>query len=152
MKKENREHEIKLIEDINNLQRDIPTSNTIEEDVKKLQDKKFELQELQEKKVNGFIVQARAEYVEGGEKNSKHFANLEKKRASAKTINRLNKNGKDITNNKLILKELEQYYKTLYNFQELDADNITKFNKYINVKLSDEKKNIEGPHLIMNVQ
>ena len=46
----------------------------------------------------------------------------------------------DITNNKLILKELEQYYKTLYNFQELDADNITKFNKYINVKLSDEEK------------
>ena len=48
-----------------------------------------------------------------------------------------NKNGKDIANNKLILKELEQYYKTLYNFQELDADNITKFKKYINVKLSD---------------
>ena len=45
MKKENREHEIKLIEDINNLQRDIPTSNTMEDDVKKLQDKKSELQE-----------------------------------------------------------------------------------------------------------
>ena len=41
---------------------------------------------------------------------------------------------------------MEQYYKTLYNFQKLDADNITKFNKYINVKLSDEEKNnIEGP-------
>ena len=80
-------------------------------------------------------MRAKAEYVEGGEKNSKYFATLEKKRASAKTINRLNKNGKDKTNNKLILKELEQYYKTLYNFQELDADNITKFNKYINVKL-----------------
>ena len=41
-KKENREHEIKLIEDINNLQRDIPTSNTMEDDFKKLQDKKSE--------------------------------------------------------------------------------------------------------------
>ena len=41
---------------------------------------------------------------------------------------------------------MEQYYKTLYKFQELDADNITKFNKYINVKLSNEEKNnIEGP-------
>ena len=58
----------KLIEDINNLQRDIPTSNTMEDDVKKLQNKKSELQELQEKKVNRFIVRARAEYVEGGEK------------------------------------------------------------------------------------
>ena len=80
-------------------------------------------------------MRAKAEYVEGGEKNSKYCATLEKKRAGAKTINRLNKNGKDKTNNKLILKELEQYYKTLYNFQELDADNITKFDKYINVKL-----------------
>ena len=61
----NREHEIKLIEDINNLQRDIPTSNTMEDDFKKLQDKKSE---LQEKKVNGFIVRARAEYVGGGAK------------------------------------------------------------------------------------
>ena len=68
MKKGNREHEIKLIEDINNLQRDIPTSNTMVDDVKKLQDKKSELQELQEKKINGFIGRARAEYVEGGEK------------------------------------------------------------------------------------
>ena len=41
---------------------------------------------------------------------------------------------------------MEQYYKTSYKFQELDADNITKFNKYINVKLSiEEKNNIEGP-------
>ena len=40
----------------------------MEDDVKKLQDKKSELQELQEKKVNGFIVRARAEYVEGVEK------------------------------------------------------------------------------------
>ena len=68
MKKENREHDIKLIEDINNLQRDISTSNTIEDDVKKLQDKKIELQELQDKKVNGFIVRVRAEYVEGVKK------------------------------------------------------------------------------------
>ena len=89
----------------------------MEDDVKKLQDKKSEIQELQEKKVNGFIVRTRAEYVEGGEKNSKYFVNLEKKRASSKAINRLNKNGKDITNNNRILKELEQYYKNCIIFK-----------------------------------
>ena len=67
MKIENREHEIKLIENINNIQRYITASNTMEDDVKTLQDKKSELQELQEKMVNGVIVRARAEYVEGGE-------------------------------------------------------------------------------------
>ena len=55
--------------------------------------------------VNGFLVWARAEYVEEGEKTSKYFANLEKKRACAKTINRLYINGKDIANNKLIQKK-----------------------------------------------
>ena len=45
-----------------------------------------------------------------------------------------------------ILKELEQYYKILYKYQELDADSITKFNKYIHLKLSEEENNnIEGP-------
>ena len=67
MKIENREHEIKFIENINNIQRDISACNTMEDDVKSLQDKKSELQELQEKMVNGFIVRARAEYVKGGE-------------------------------------------------------------------------------------
>ena len=57
-------------------------------------------------------------------KNSKYFANLEKKRASAKTINRLYINGKDIANNKLIQKKPGKLYK----FQELNADNITKIN------------------------
>ena len=87
-----------------------------------------------------------------GWKKSKYWANLEKKRASAKTIIRLNKNEKDITSNKLLLRELEQYYKTLYKFQELDTDDITKFNKYINVKLSDEEKKIilKAPYLNMN--
>ena len=51
--KKNREHEIKLTEDITNLQRDIPTSDTMEDDVKKLQDKKCELPELQEKRSMG---------------------------------------------------------------------------------------------------
>ena len=45
-----------------------------------------------------------------------------------------------------MLKELEQYYKILYKYQELDADSITKFNKYIHLKLSEEENNnIEGP-------
>ena len=38
-----------------------------------------------------------------------------------------------------MLKELEQYYKTLYKFQELNSDIITK-NKYIHVKPSEEEK------------
>ena len=38
--------------------------------------------------------------VQEGEKNSKYFANLEKKRAESKVISRLNINGKIITEEK----------------------------------------------------
>ena len=98
------------------------------------------------KKVNGYIARARAEYIDGGEKNTKFFANLEKKRATAKTITRLNKDGREIINSKNILKELESYYKQLYKYQKIDTKNIEQFNKNINKKLTDDKKNsIEGP-------
>ena len=53
MKKENREHEIKLIEDINNLQRDIPTSNTMEDDVKKLQIRNLSYKNYKKKRSTG---------------------------------------------------------------------------------------------------
>ena len=48
--KENQEHELKLIEAENNLQRDISASHKMKDDVKTLKDKKSELQECQEKK------------------------------------------------------------------------------------------------------
>ena len=53
------------------------------------------------------------EYIDGGDKNTKFFANLEKKRATAKTITILNKDGIEIINSKNILKELESYYKQI---------------------------------------
>ena len=49
MKKINRELALKIIEDINNIQRDISTSHKMEEDVKHFKIIKSELQELQEK-------------------------------------------------------------------------------------------------------
>ena len=58
IKKENREHELKLIKDKNNILRDIPASHKMEDDMKTLKDKKSELQGLQEKRLLGFIVWA----------------------------------------------------------------------------------------------
>ena len=56
-----------------------------------------------------------------GEKNTKFFANLEKKRSTAKTITRLSKDDKEIINPKYILKELESYYAQLYKYQKIDT-------------------------------
>ena len=105
-KKENKNQENKLIKDINDIRQNISNGNNTQENNTLLKDKKNKLEEINEKKVNGYIVRARAEYIDGGEKNSKFFANLEKKRATAKTITRLNKDGKEIINSKNILKNL----------------------------------------------
>ena len=117
-KKENKDQENKLIKDINNIQQNISNGNNTQENNNLLKDKKNKLEEINEKNVNGHIVRARAEYIEGGEKNTKFFANLEKKRSTAKTITRLNKNDKEIINPKHILKELESYYAQLYKDQK----------------------------------
>ena len=74
------------------------------------------------------------------ERKTLFFANLEKKRATVKTITRLNKDGKEIINSKNILKELESYYKQLYKYQKIDTKNIEQFNKNINMKLTDDEK------------
>ena len=93
------------------------------------------------KKVNGYIVRARAKYIDGGEKTPPKFlANQEKKSATAKTISRLNKDGKEIINSKNISKELESYYKQLYKYQKIDTKNIEQFNKNINKKITDAEK------------
>ena len=68
------------------------------------------------------------------------MANQEKKSATAKTISRLNKDGKEIINSKNISKELESYYKQLYKYQKIDTKNIEQFNKNINKKITDAEK------------
>ena len=53
--------------------------------------------------------------VKHGEKNSKYFASLEKKRSETKLISRLKINNKINTNQTEILSETELFYKNLYN-------------------------------------
>ena len=46
-----------------------------------------------EDKIKGILLRTKSEWIEGAEKNTKYFANLEKKRAEEKTIYQI-KNGK----------------------------------------------------------
>ncbi len=69
------------------------------------------------------MLRSKAEWIEGSEKNSKYFANLEKKHSENKTITRLNINGQTITNNNEILHEENKYYQKLYTNKELQTSN-----------------------------
>ena len=78
--------------------------------------------------------------VQEGEKNSKYFANLEKKRAKSKVISRLNINGRIITNQAEILKEKKAYYGKFYRKQEQKNSSYNFFDNNIN-KLNETDQN-----------
>ena len=66
--------------------------------------KKTELNELVDHTMEGHILRAKAQIIEG-EKNSQYYANLEKKKAENKVIKRLNVNNIIISEQKDILRE-----------------------------------------------
>ena len=68
-----------------------------EEELKKLKDKNQELPNLYELEINGYIIRSKTEYIEGGEKNTKYIANLERKRSEAKTLHKIEKQGHTIS-------------------------------------------------------
>ena len=79
--------------------------------LKKILEKNNALEKITEERIQGLILRSKAEMVEHGEKNSKYFASLEKKRSETKLISRLKINNKINTNQTEILSETELFYK-----------------------------------------
>ena len=123
---------------------DNPDNKNVLENIK---EKRNELNKIIETQTNGIILRAKAAWVEGAEKNTKYFSNLEKKRAESKTVTRLiDKNKTEITKPENILNETKQFYKTLYNKVDTDVhNNLELFPNNVD-KLLDEpqKQSCEG--------
>ena len=86
--------------------------------------KKSELNSLIDKTIDGYILRSKAQIIEEGEKNSKFFASLEKKKAESKIISRLNIKGTIITDQKDILNEEKSYYENLFSKKDLKTPHI----------------------------
>ena len=96
--------------------------------------------------IQGKIIRSRANWYEQGQKNSKYFLNLETNKTRRTSIRRLfNADEKLILNSKTIVKELEDFYTTLYKNQDLsDCDHIIPHvldSEHVS-KLSDDQKNL----------
>ena len=94
------------------------------------------------KTTSGIILRAKAEWVEGAERNTKYFSNLEKKRAECKKINRLTVNNHELTKSKDILQETKHFYQELYSKRQTGIDNFNFFDNQNENELNDTQKEL----------
>ena len=79
-----------------------------------LDDKKRELQDMREQKLNGQIIRSRAKWLHNGEKPSKFFCALESFNYTEKTVKRIKTASGYIVDQKEILNELKCFYQKLF--------------------------------------
>ena len=77
-------------------------------------------------KTKGVIIRSRLRWYEKGEKSTKYFLNLEKRRANTKSLSKLiNERNEEITDQRQILQEEKMFYEKLYKSRNLMNDNET---------------------------
>ena len=86
------------------------------------------------------MIRAKAEWVEGAEKNTKYFSNLEKRNAEKKNISKLIKNNIEIVKTKDILTETKQFYENIYKKNNNVINNDDFFNNTNLKQLTDDQK------------
>ena len=100
-------------------------------------EKEHKYSELIEQDMRGVIIRSRVQDIEEGEKPTKYFLSKEIVRATKKEIKFLEINGNKITHQNHILEAVCEFYKTLYNQQNIDEDLADDFLKDIQ-PISDE--------------
>jgi hypothetical protein len=95
---------------------DNPTDNTHQ----LLETAKTELENRNKEQLAGSEFRSKCEWAEHGEKNSKFFLNLEKFNYTNKNITMLEINKEPVTDEKIILSEIKNYYENLYSSNRTD--------------------------------
>ncbi|KAH3878393.1 hypothetical protein DPMN_002286 [Dreissena polymorpha] len=85
-------------------------------------------------------------HVEHNEKNTKYFANIEKRRSEQKTVHKLVVNGKDLTNRNQILEEQRIFFETLYKRKNVETN--TQFKNTHHALNEEEKQNMDVDWLL----
>ena len=119
-KKQTREKENKLFEDINKLETNIENI-----DIESLDQMKKELVDIRKTKIEGAFIRSRARWVEEGEKLTNYFCNMENINFVNKVMNRIEKpDGNVIIDTSDIVEETQCFYEKLYASRE---SNLTDF-------------------------
>ena len=121
-KRQERREGSELEEKLIKLQQQANTTGNDQDFVKYLQAKN-DLKQLDLQELEGVKIRTKAEYTEKGEKSTRYFFSLEKRRQAEQTIKLLTKdNNETATEQKDILKEVHSYYKSLYSAEQTDPN------------------------------
>ena len=139
-KKELKEKEDSIEKEIQRLEKELSKHN-----VKKLQEKKDELQEIRKTKMDGIALRSKARWASQGEKVNRYFCNMEKRHFVSKQMLKLVTNqGITLTSSDDMLEETRTFYEKLYSKQNVKDMDILKYAKDL-PKLDElEAANLEG--------
>ena len=111
--------EKRLIDEIEKIE------NNITVDLNLLENKKRQLQNIREERMEGTKIRSRVEWLGQGEKPTKYFASLERKLYIDKTVKKITLDDNTIcTDQKKILQHLKSYYGKLFQSKDHDIDDI----------------------------
>ena len=115
-----KQHKIDLEHKLKNLENNL----TSEENRKLYNHYKNELETIYDHIADGIKIRSKCEWYEHGEKSTKFFLNLEKKRGVQNRIRKLIVEEKEITNHKEISKNIKAFYETLFkrNFSKTNVE------------------------------
>ncbi|MCU7800901.1 MAG: hypothetical protein KZQ70_12335, partial [gamma proteobacterium symbiont of Lucinoma myriamae] len=142
LKKREDKTEKNLLQDIENIEKELQTNHEL------LDLKKKELSDIRRKKMEGVKVRSRAKWVDEGEKVTNYFCNLENRNFISKCMTQLISNkGKIIKEQNEIINETAEFYKNLYACKGTEEINLSEeLNDIFVPKLSLEETNsLEGP-------
>ena len=106
----------------------------------------LQLRDIADAKARGTQIRSRAQWLEHGEKPSRYFFQLERRKQAKTTITKLNKDNTALTDDQDILAHAQAYYQTLYNAEQCDVDAQNWFLSKIECRLSNqERESAEGP-------
>ena len=153
-KRDRDKREGNIISEINKIESNLASSDV---NLNLLSNLKKELENIRMDKVKGLILRTKVKWLEEGEKPTKFFATLEKRNYINKLINKVDDNGKLVTEEKSILNKLENFYKNLYETKTNATEHQGTLNTFLNDtlinKLDEEQKQAcEGEIRIQEVK
>jgi exonuclease III len=115
--------------------------NMNEKDIQKIKEIEGKLKEIEEKKYNGARLRSKAKYTVEGEKCTKFFFDLERRRGMSQTIKRIQReDGEIVETNEEILKAIKAYYGKLFKAEGVKEEEKLELLKQIKTKVGEDDK------------